>query len=76
MRRYVELIIIYNLSPYMSSLVNKKYSYACLTLENNQGQAVQRTDQNTMPISTISTQYENSSKRLGLYCMLCTRSRG
>jgi hypothetical protein len=60
MRRYVELIIIYNLSPSMSFLVNRKYSYVCLTLEINQGQAVQRTDQNTMPISTISTQYENS----------------
>jgi hypothetical protein len=36
MRRYVELIILYNLSPYTSFLVSRKYSYICSALKNNQ----------------------------------------
>jgi hypothetical protein len=38
MRRYVELIILYNLSPYKSFWVRRKYSYTCSALKNNQGQ--------------------------------------
>jgi hypothetical protein len=38
MRRYVELIILYNLSPYTSFLVRRKYSYTCSALKNNQRQ--------------------------------------
>ena len=38
MRRYVELTILYNLSPYKSFWVRRKYSYTCLALKNNQGQ--------------------------------------
>src|SRR5277367_3256063 len=38
MRRYVERIILYNLSHYTSFLVRRKYSYICSALKNNQEQ--------------------------------------
>jgi hypothetical protein len=37
MRRYIDLVILYNLNPYTSLLVNIKYSYTCSALKNNQG---------------------------------------
>ena len=53
--------ILYNSSPYTSFWVRRKYSYTCSALKNNQ-RTVQRTDQKTMPIPTISTQFAKSSK--------------
>jgi hypothetical protein len=46
MRRYVELIFLYNLSPYKSFWVRRKYSYTCSALKNNQRQRFSALTQN------------------------------
>jgi hypothetical protein len=68
MRRYVELIILYNLSPYRSFWVRRKYSYTCSAWKNYQGQRFSALTKNYAYFNYFDTiwkqQYRHRSHKL------------